>query len=268
MYPRYRKLTKSQSAGWPYVPDKFNLKAYKPSDRTEAQSLYNSLVSLRNYISKKQVHPKFKFSSLTTEGPLNVQVEAPISLSNSGTSTNPYIWTFDNPNIVKKLISINPDRSIVHNGGRYYPTLEDIDIITKAIKEGKFDNEFFRTESYSPSFRLFLPGKLKFFESSEKHSLDPKIIEINNLLGDLGHVTGSSISTQNSYATHIPNDVDLITTSENMHKVLNLLDAELKNNYNPADGHVKIFSKKYNEVMDLQVIDAIDKNTSAGKIAQ
>lgn len=268
MYPRRKKLTKSQSAGWPYIPDKFNLKAYKPSDRAEAQSLYNSLVSLRNYTLKKQVRPKFKFSVLTDEGPLNVQVETPISLSSSGTSTNPYIWTFDNPNIVKKLISLNPDRSIASNGRYKYPTLEDLDIIAKAIKEGKFDNEFSRTESYSPSFRLFLPGKLNFFESPEKHQLDPKIIEINNLLGDLGHVTGSSISVQNSYATHTPNDVDLITTSENMYKVLNLLDAELKNPYNPADGHIKIFSKKYNEVMDLQVIDAIDKNTSAGKIAQ
>jgi len=85
------------------------------------------------------------------------------------------------------------------------------------------------------------------------------------LLGDLGHVTGSSITVQDPYTAHIPNDIDIITTVFNYPEVLKRLGAE---ELNFRGYHAKINSPKYGR-MDVQLIHPGFNNTnsSSGKIA-
>lgn len=135
--------------------------------------------------------------------------------------------------------------------------------LVSLIDNGKFDKEIFTTFNPQQTFEFTTGLKDISFQPQD---LSPEVKEINNLLGDLGHVTGSSITVQDPYTAHIPNDIDIITTVFNYPEVLKRLGAE---ELNFRGYHAKINSPKYGR-MDVQLIHPGFNNTnsSSGKIAQ
>lgn len=264
---RRKHIRSSQRGYYPYdIIQPFNPKAYKPSDRKEAKDIYNTIKGLAAYLDTKEVIPKFNFTIDTRFGPLKVNVDTPIKINSAGTHTDNYVFTFDNIKALKSILNFNPDRSAL---GRRYPSLEEAQVVKDALLQGKFDQQLSQTIGYNPSFKLIIPGKINFFNSSELKPVDPKVIEVNQSLKGLGHVTGSQITFQNSYSTHTPNDIDIITTYDNLPEVLNIIKAQVNRRYQPGDGHIKVYSNKYGEDIDIQVIEGINnENVSYGRIAQ
>ena len=149
--------------------------------------------------------------------------------------------------------------------GMVWPTFsnEELGDLTAAINRGAFDKEIFSpfTLGHIFEFKQGL-GQLNL----KAQPVSSKVKEIDNLLGDLGHVTGSSITVVNPFTEHTPNDIDIITTAFNYPAILERLNAtELS--YHGY--HAKIDSPKYGK-MDVQLINPSFNNSkySEGKIAQ
>lgn len=149
--------------------------------------------------------------------------------------------------------------------GMVWPTFsnEELGDLVASINKGAFDKEIFSPFTIGHIFE-FNQGLSKL--NIRPQPVSPKVNEINNLLGDLGHVTGSSITVKDPFTEHTPNDIDIITTAFNYPKVLELLNArEVKyENY-----HAKIVSPEYGKI-DVQLIEPSFRNSrySTGKIAQ
>lgn len=109
---------------------------------------------------------------------------------------------------------------------------------------------------------LNLMGERRPLSEQEYNANKAFVEDINSKLGDLGHVTGSRITALEPYATHVPGDLDIVTTEANL-KTLGI------DRYYPAGADHFGIPTKDNVNMDVQVIRAgKTPGTSDGMLAR
>ena len=232
-----------------------NLKAYKPSERQEAARLAKMIDSLNWYLVRhrngpvghvkytKTVYPDESFEG--EFGPTQVEVSSVLDHFEEPT------FRYLNPEDAKigliagKAFTPQQEEEILFGNAS--------DAITEAVTQ-----PFSRRSNVKISFG----GMTDIKPKNKAMSQDAQ--DVNALLDGIGHVTGSQVTYTNPYATHTPNDIDIITTKKNLPKVLKRLDAIVTND---QKYHVTIDSKKYG-AMDVQLIEENPGGGSRGKIAQ
>lgn len=235
------------------------LKSIRPSDREQLHKLTDIYKTLEEYKNKPL---SYSYEGTARGyGLSNQRLDATTTYTSYPDGSNHgevFTIKYKNPEEVRRQIQSQVDFS------KRYPELAGHHTSSFYEQLSQLDFE----QPVNEVFNYYHNRRIPFTVNTEAKPLTQEAQKMTELLGDYGHVTGSSITATSSFAQHTPADVDVVTTQRNLPEVLRRLGVTQDvNTIKLQNGHTKVWSPEFNAYVDVQVLESGPSGKATGKIS-